>query len=394
MSALLWWLLSGSGLASSAGDRQQVLDLLKIALTLTGGIGGVIFLMVAYRKQRLGEVAEQREVAASRREETKLFTDRFMKAAEQLGHAIATVRLAGVYAMAELADETIERRQMCINVLCAHLRMHCEPQPPSSVAGLAQWHGEREVRQSIFRVIADHLRGDVPVSWQGHDFDFTGALIDSADFHAIRVTGGTVSFEKAVFPGGKVDFDGAVLSGGVLDFSGAIVSGGTLNLGCVKLAGSVVHFHGAELRDGFLDFSYSWLTGGALNLDDMNLAGGSIDFGNAKFSGTRVTFSCARFEGAWADFRHAKFLAGTLAFGDCSFNRGSVEFGQAEFAGGYVGVHRASYGGCVIHFENPKSWDTPPIIDTHNDEDVTASVRLPVPAADDRLDVMPDGVHR
>ncbi|MBE1577743.1 pentapeptide repeat-containing protein [Amycolatopsis roodepoortensis] len=367
-----------SGLAGSAGgQRQPALDLIKIALTLTGGVGGVIVLVVAYRKQRLGEAAERREVAASRREEIKLFTERFMKAAEQLGNATATVRLAGVYAMADLADESIERRQTCINVLCGHLRMHCSSEPPVDPVDLAQWRGERQVRHTIFRVIADHLREDAPTSWQGHDFDFTGALIDGADFHEIRVTGGNITFQEAVFPRGKVDFDGAIFSGGVIDFSNASVSGGTVNFGCVKFAGSVVHFFETEVHDGGLDFSYTRLSAGALNLDDMILSSGRIDFHNATFIGARVTFSCTKFDGAHMSFREAKFRAGSLALGDCQFSSGSsVEFGQAEFAGGYVGIHRASYSGGVLNFADPTSWDTPPEIDLTS-KGALAAVRMP-----------------
>src|SRR5215831_17488696 len=41
---------------------------------------------------------------------------------------------------------------------------------------------DREVRWTIVRVIRDHLTKDAPVSWRGHDFDFTGAVFDCGDF--------------------------------------------------------------------------------------------------------------------------------------------------------------------------------------------------------------------
>ncbi|WP_436528544.1 hypothetical protein [Actinoplanes sp. HUAS TT8] len=88
---------------------------MKIALAVVAGIGGVVALTVAYRKQGHAEAAE-------RRENTKLFSERFGKAAEQLGSDKAAVRLAGVYAMAGLADDWIIGRQTCIDVLCAYLR--------------------------------------------------------------------------------------------------------------------------------------------------------------------------------------------------------------------------------------------------------------------------------
>jgi hypothetical protein len=43
---------------SSGRDR---LDMVKIVLAVVGGVGGVVALTVAYRKQRHGEVADNRE---------------------------------------------------------------------------------------------------------------------------------------------------------------------------------------------------------------------------------------------------------------------------------------------------------------------------------------------
>lgn len=378
MTALVWWLLGAPDFAAPDGlQRQQDLDLIKIALTLTGGIGGVIFLVVAYRKQHFGEIAEQRENAASRREDIKLLTERFMKAAEQLGHVTPTVRLAGVYAMSDLADEWIERRQTCIDVLCAHIRMHYDPTPPGSPVDRQYWHGERQVRQTIFRVIAAHLREESRVPWQGHDFDFAGAVIDSADFHEIRISSGTVTFKGAVFPSGKVEFDGAVLSGGVIDFSNATFSGGEVDFGTAKLAGTILHFFEAKLDDGHLDFSYARLTEGKVNFDDMSLNGGRLSFNGAIFSGGNAGFDCSEFKGTYVDFRRTRFSDGHLAFGDCVFSRGTVAFGQAEFAGGYVGIHRSVWEDGTVDLSNPKSWRVRPVITTLRSQEGNAGLRLP-----------------
>ena len=51
------------------------------------------------------------------------FNERFTAIAAQLGDAQPAVRLAGVYAMADLADDWAENRQACIDVLCAYPRM-------------------------------------------------------------------------------------------------------------------------------------------------------------------------------------------------------------------------------------------------------------------------------
>jgi hypothetical protein len=188
VAALLWWL--GLGWPPLAGANapkpQEKFDLIKIALTVTGGIGGVVFLVIAYRKQRLGEAADRREDAKEKREDTKFFNERFTKAAEQLGHDAAAVRLAGVYAMAGLADDWIAHRQTCIDVLCAYLRMHYDPEPPEDVEPLRAWHGERQVRHTVVRIIAAHLRTNAVVSWQDCDLDFSGAVFDGGDFSKRR----------------------------------------------------------------------------------------------------------------------------------------------------------------------------------------------------------------
>ena len=79
-------------------------NLLKVAFAVVAGIGGIVALVTAYRRQRVAEHAESRERA-------RLFNERFATAAGQLGHESAGVRLAGVYAMAGLGDDWPEQRQ-------------------------------------------------------------------------------------------------------------------------------------------------------------------------------------------------------------------------------------------------------------------------------------------
>src|SRR5215470_10229029 len=104
---------------------------------------------------------------------TRTLNERFATAAEQLGSDKPAVRLAGVYAMAGLADDWEENRQACTDVLCANLRLPYEPDPgqnapePQRLAFLAI----REVRHTVIRVITAHLRQNAAVSWQGLNFD-------------------------------------------------------------------------------------------------------------------------------------------------------------------------------------------------------------------------------
>ena len=84
----------------------------------------------------------------------------FITIAAQLGDDQAAVRLAGVHAMAGLADDWEENRQTCIDVLCAYLRMPYEPDPGDEApsADRLAFRGFREVRHTVIRVIATHLR--------------------------------------------------------------------------------------------------------------------------------------------------------------------------------------------------------------------------------------------
>ncbi|WP_410670462.1 hypothetical protein [Amycolatopsis sp. cmx-4-68] len=121
LSVSAWLLLGRPSLrASGPWTASDSFDFAKVVLAIIGGIGAVVALVIAYRKQKLGENAE-------RREESKVFAERFTKAAEQLGSDRAAVRLAAVYAFEKLAEDWHGGRQTCIDVLCAYLRMPYDP---------------------------------------------------------------------------------------------------------------------------------------------------------------------------------------------------------------------------------------------------------------------------
>ena len=120
-------------------------------------------------------------------------------------------------------------RQTCVDVLCAYLRMPYEPDPgqdaptPQRLA----FQAIREVRHTVIRVITAHLKNDAAVSWQGLNFDFTGAVFDGGNFVGAGFSGGDFSrFIDAQFSSGTVYFSIAQFSGGVVFFNGAQFSGG------------------------------------------------------------------------------------------------------------------------------------------------------------------------
>ncbi|MET7933313.1 pentapeptide repeat-containing protein [Streptomyces sp. NPDC005322] len=258
-ATLLWAALGFPALtgphALAAGTK---FDLVKLALSVVAGVGGVLALVVAYRRQRLSEAAE-------RREDIRLFNERFITASSQLGHELPTVRLAGIYAMAGLADDWAEGRQSCVNVLSAYLRMPYEP------VSTSPWYldEEGEIRLSLTRLITEHLREDAPVSWQGCDFDFTRARFQAADFSGACFSGGEVSFSLVRFDGGRISFDGARFSGSRVRFGGTAFLGGQVSFADACFSEGRVTFDGAVFTGAAVSFRGARFTGAELDLSSV-----------------------------------------------------------------------------------------------------------------------------
>lgn len=152
-----------------------------------------------------------------------------------------------MYALANLADDWEQQRQQCVDVLCAYLRLPWDPEhdprrPAISETvetipgrrdntrnittyGYPNQPGEIEVRRTILRVIADHLRPVDPTRrppWSELALDLTGATLPDLDFtNTILPT--RTTFSAATFSG-HAGFDGATFSGhagfGRVTFSG------------------------------------------------------------------------------------------------------------------------------------------------------------------------------
>jgi hypothetical protein len=295
VGSMLWWVVgTPSFVGSGATPLQERFELVKIALAVTGGIGAIVALVVAYRRQHLSEMEEQRE-------KHKLWMERFSTAAGQLGDPGAAVRLAGAYAMASLADDWASGRQMCIDVICAYLRMFYSVDPPSEAEPRTAWHGERQVRQTIIRLISAHLRGDARVSWSGHNLDFTGAVFDDGEFESAVFASGKVSFRDARFIGGRVSLRGIEVSGADVSFQDAQFIDCVVDLTDAAVSAGRISFDGAEFASGEVSFANTSFTGGF------------VDFG-AIFCGSSVSFAGARFLGADVDFTDANFQNGVVDF--------------------------------------------------------------------------------
>ncbi|RSS15425.1 pentapeptide repeat-containing protein [Streptomyces sp. WAC05458] len=267
-------------------DAKTLFDMVKLSFGVVAGAGALVALVVAYRRQRVDE-------AGAYREATRLHTERFSKAVEQLGADSPAVQLGGVHALASLADDAPDDnlRQTCIDVLCAYLQLPFTPDPGDDPAHQLERHrylALRKVRHTILRLIGDHYRRPRGThrSWQGCDLDFTGVIIDGTMvFAGASFSGARVSFDRASFSGGRVFFDYATFSGGEVSFRGA-------------------SFSGSEVS-----FPYATFSGGKVSFDGASFSGGGVYFNRASFSGSTVNFDGlaggATFSGATVDFREA-----------------------------------------------------------------------------------------
>ncbi|WP_369268786.1 pentapeptide repeat-containing protein [Streptomyces sp. R11] len=319
----LLWLMLGAPRVRVSGPLKpsDTYDAIKIALAVVAGFGGVVALVVAYRRQHLSEATDAREY-------DRALIERFGAAAEQLGTDQPAVRMAGAYAMARLADEWPQERQMCIDVLCGYLRMPHAPDPPADAPALASWQREREVRVTILGLIAAHLRDGAPASWQGYDLDFTGAVLDEADFRGARFTGGDILFVKTLFAGQGTDqiiFDDA-------DFA----------------EGSYVYFRLAEFRSGTVRFNR------------VTFSGGWVTFDSARFTGARVNFREASFAAGDVLFEGAEFFAGPVDFTGATFTGSSVNFGEHHLPSIYRTAPPAHFRGGTVDFSRVGGFAHPP----------------------------------
>ncbi|MFI7146959.1 pentapeptide repeat-containing protein [Nonomuraea sp. NPDC050022] len=362
-----WWLLAGLPTVPTpqqAAETAARSEIIRTALAAGAGVGAAITLMLAFRRQRHQEMsAHLTAYDATERRVTELYT----KAAEQLGHDKAAVRLAGLYALERLAQDNPGHRQTIVNVICAYLRMpYTPPEPPdpeqarrqtlrdaarryraadrttigtAPVSPGADPENERQVRLTAQRILPDHLRDNrspherattAPPEQFWHDIriDLTGALLIDFDFAYCRTA--QAVFHRATFFG-DAKFLGATF------FGGARFAGATFSMNA--------NFGGATFI-GTAGFGGVTFAGGA------RFAGANL--GIAEFAG--ATFSMnANF--AQADFSSGAGFVGTTFSGDAGFAQvtfnGGAEFAQATFSGGarFTGATfsmNADFGGATF----------------------------------------------
>ena len=219
----------------NAVSSTRTTDVAKASVAFTGIVGAALTGVYAFRKQKLAE-------ADAARADADHLLSRFGRASDQMGHESPAVRLAGVYAMAALADEW-DQRQLCINVLTAYMQLPYTPVESDS----GYRAGEREVRHNLLRVIRDRLREGASHSWQGLNFRFEGAVFDGGDLNKARFTGGHVSFHRARFVGATFHFNDVVIDGASVWFTKSRFESGTFDLSNLTLKSGKVVFTDASV---------------------------------------------------------------------------------------------------------------------------------------------------
>ena len=141
---------------------QVVAAIIAGALTVIGTLAAQYFGRRATRRDIQEQGKQLDRTLAEQR--TRTLNERFATAAGQLGSDKPAIRLAGVYAMAGLADDWEENRQTCVDVLCAYLRMPYKDADPADPEDQLECQALREVRHTVIRVITAHLKYEVSKS--------------------------------------------------------------------------------------------------------------------------------------------------------------------------------------------------------------------------------------
>ncbi|MEV4364542.1 pentapeptide repeat-containing protein [Nonomuraea sp. NPDC049625] len=269
-------------------------------------------------------------------------TDRYGKAVEQLGSAQAPVRLGGLYALEQLAQDNPDPdfRQTVVDVICAYLRMPYTPPPDgtdpaepavprAALGGVTapasrDPHEERQVRLTAQRILTAHLRYQDPPArrwwqfrtpdtddrhWPGIRLDLTGATLMDLDLDHCRVS--DARFDGATFTG-HAGFNTATFTGYVV-FNTATFTGRT-GFNTATFIGDA--WFGEATFIGNAWFDKATFTGYA-------------GFGEATFIGD-AGFREATFIG-YAGFREATFT-GDAGFREATFT-GHAQFHGATFTG-------------------------------------------------------------
>lgn len=281
-----------SGWHRLEGNR---LEQVKTILTTIGGIGGVGYLVIKYRERSASERGEADE--------------KLLHAVQQLGDSSAQVRIAGVYALANVADTYGDSyTQRVVDILCGYLRIDrtCEGlKEDSSTNDRSPSFIDGPVESTILSVLANHLRPSHQKfhQWTSCNLNLHGAtLTETVDFSNTHI--GEIDARDTKF---RAAFFEHVIFHGKASFENSIFT-------------NVANFKCANLKDevDFSDASFEQHVDLSGNSDEER----SIFVGEVKFENTTF-FGGASF--CYANFNLNSYRKATF-FGDVKFKQ--VNFNQ------------------------------------------------------------------
>ncbi|QFZ23826.1 pentapeptide repeat-containing protein [Saccharothrix syringae] len=326
--------------SSDSFTTAELLELLKIGLAVVGGLGAVVALAVAYRRQQVSEAAHHIATRQEERERTKFHNERYGAAAEQLGHERFAVRLAGVHAMISLADDWPAQRQICVDVLCAYLRTPVPEDDPN----------EAEVRQVVLTALLEHEwpNGGAPT------VDLRNARLVDLDM-ANRVFKGTFIFDNARFGGARTSFEGAEFLGRT-SFRGAEFTAHRTVFSAASAVRADLDFTGATFAGGSVDFTHARLSEASVHFERVRVDGTAFDFRGTELSGSTLSFRRAHLRDTALSLAHVILgrrlgRVGVLRLSEVDAERTAIDFESCRLVNAVVEVREARFADCRLeHF--------------------------------------------
>jgi uncharacterized protein YjbI with pentapeptide repeats len=255
----------------------------------------------------------------------------------ELGDPSPAVRMAGVEALARLADTSPVHRRACVRVLCAALRQPYDSADPAP--------GEPHLRQLMLDVIRDRLKNpDAETSWHGLNLDLSGVALGDADLSGLRLVGGSLRLSRSEVAG-ALDLTGIRIEGnGALLFDRSVITGQVL-LDRMTLTDGQVLFDHATLDGGELSIEQAELTGGHLMVTEAQLGSGRVSLTGAKIDGTVVTFHGSTLNGADLLLDTASLTAGRCYLTSLMLTAGSISFRDARIVRSLLSLRMSTLAG-------------------------------------------------
>lgn len=385
LSAAFAWLQLGTIFVKdleTRPDQDLLFGILRNAVTAGAALGVGMTLVLSYRRQKtleenqtttanallisskaqetasdaleLSNKQHQLEVDRRTYDQIKDLRERYAAAASQLGNDSATVRMAGVYVMATLADEWHrqdhdDQRQACIDVLCSYYRAEPKDEDRKDL----DW----PVKEAIWRSIISRLRQDSDETrWSSTRIDLrdvqqapsqiTGIKQDSSliDLSGSRFTAG-LSVTTCVLESGHLNMRRISVAQPGLIFRNVLFRGGRITLDFRKEESSIIQFVGCRFTGGRLELLE--MAGSRVEFIDCQFNGGELDF-SRMFGALKVKFVDSVFtvdvvkeiDGSGFGYRTMEQIE--VVVRGCEFEGTSTPFSGHKAPASRAGLHKGS----------------------------------------------------